>query len=196
MTDIWVWPLPNVNNTENKDMGLLVGQILSRMLLFMQEMKPSSPAIYHETFKDTWYLWGKNSENRQLLDILTCNSANVPSFQNPWLFVRFRKDGLLAKLWTKTSRSCRFSLFLPHKYQVSLTFHKKETSDHDSYVPSCQHHLILLWYSYRYCQRINFVELDPELTRSQMSVYDPIEEVHIPSPLRGVTLWQCWQESQ
>ncbi len=28
--------------------------------------------------------------------------------------------GLLAKLQTKTSRSCIFSLFLPHKYQVSL----------------------------------------------------------------------------
>ncbi len=28
-------------------------------------------------FKVTWYLWCKN---RQLLDILTCNSANIPWF--------------------------------------------------------------------------------------------------------------------
>ncbi len=54
--------------------------------------------------KVTWYLWGKNSKNRQVLDILTCNSANL----------------YIAKLQTKTSRSCIFSLFLPHKYQVSL----------------------------------------------------------------------------
>ena len=33
--------------------------------------------------QDTWYLWGKNSENMQLLDVLVCNSANKPSFQNP-----------------------------------------------------------------------------------------------------------------
>ncbi len=34
------------------------------------------------------------------LDILTCNSANKQSFQNPTkvLFVRFRKDALLAEL--------------------------------------------------------------------------------------------------
>ena len=34
-------------------------------------------------FKGTWYLWGKNSKNMQLLDILAYNSANKPSFQNP-----------------------------------------------------------------------------------------------------------------
>ncbi len=34
------------------------------------------------TFKDTCYLWGKNSKNPQLLDILACNSANNPSFWN------------------------------------------------------------------------------------------------------------------
>ncbi len=33
--------------------------------------------------KDTWYLWGKNSENLQLLDVLASNLANKPSFQNP-----------------------------------------------------------------------------------------------------------------
>ncbi len=32
--------------------------------------------------KYTWYVWGQNSKNRQLLDILACNSANDPSFQN------------------------------------------------------------------------------------------------------------------
>ncbi len=44
--------------------------------------------------KDTWNLWGKNSKNLKLLDILTCNSANKPSFQN----------GLLAELQAKKSR--------------------------------------------------------------------------------------------
>ena len=36
------------------------------------------------TFKNnsTWYLWGRNSKNIQLLYILACNSANKPSFQN------------------------------------------------------------------------------------------------------------------
>ena len=34
-------------------------------------------------FKDTWYLWGKNTENMQLLDVLVYNLANKPSFQNP-----------------------------------------------------------------------------------------------------------------
>ncbi len=43
--------------------------------------------------KDTWYLWGKNSKNRQLLDILTCNSANILAnshshFDDP-LFLKF-----------------------------------------------------------------------------------------------------------
>ncbi len=33
--------------------------------------------------RDTWYLWGKNSENMQLQDVLVCNLANNPSFQNP-----------------------------------------------------------------------------------------------------------------
>ncbi len=37
-----------------------------------------------DTFdKDTWCLWGKNRKKRQLLDILACNLANHPSFQNP-----------------------------------------------------------------------------------------------------------------
>ncbi len=50
--------------------------------------------------KDTWYLWGKNSENMQLLDVLVCNTANKPSFQNLTKshFVRFWKGGLLAEL--------------------------------------------------------------------------------------------------
>ena len=43
------------------------------------------------------------------------------AFLPKWLFVGFWKDGLLAKLQTNTSRSCIVSLFLPHKYQVSLS---------------------------------------------------------------------------
>ncbi len=27
-------------------------------------------------FKDTWYLWGKNSENMQLLGVLVCKADN------------------------------------------------------------------------------------------------------------------------
>ncbi len=39
----------------------------------------------NEKFKDTCYLWGKNSKNPQLLDILACNSANNPSFWKGFL---------------------------------------------------------------------------------------------------------------
>ncbi len=59
------------------------------------------------SFKDTWYLWVKNSENMQLLDVLVCNFAN--------------KHGILVELQVKMSRGCRLLLFLPHKYQVTLT---------------------------------------------------------------------------
>ncbi len=48
----------------------------------------------------------------QLLDILVCNLANKPSFQ---------KMVILAELQVKMSRSCRFLLFLTHKYQVTLS---------------------------------------------------------------------------
>ncbi len=60
-------------------------------------------------FKDTCYLWGKNSKNLQLLDIPACNSANNPSFWKR-LYVRFWKDGLLAKLLARMSRSRYFGL--------------------------------------------------------------------------------------
>ena len=70
----------------------------------------------------------------QLLGVLVCNSANKPSFQSPtklhffhlWsveqtgLFLDLEKSGLLAKLQARMSRSCRFFLFLPYEYQVSL----------------------------------------------------------------------------
>ncbi len=69
--------------------------------------------------KVTWYMWGKNM---QLLDVLFCNSANKPSFQNPTkgLFLDFEKMIYLAELQVRMSRYCRFLLFSPHKYQVSL----------------------------------------------------------------------------
>ncbi len=38
--------------------------------------------VYIIIIKDTWYLWAKNSENMQLLDVLVCNLANKPSFWN------------------------------------------------------------------------------------------------------------------
>ncbi len=58
----------------------------------------------------------------QLLDVLVCNLANKPSFQNPIksLFTQCTIDGILAELQVKMSGSCRFLLFLPHKYQVTL----------------------------------------------------------------------------
>ncbi len=47
--------------------------------------------------------------------ILIDNSVIIPSF------VGFEKDGLLAELQARTSRSCRFfAVFLPHTKQVSL----------------------------------------------------------------------------
>ncbi len=73
--------------------------------------------------------------NTALLDILVDNSVIIPSFQNRtstflnngltalftsmehWakrLFVGFGKDGLLAELQARTSRSCIFCFFLHH----------------------------------------------------------------------------------
>ncbi len=69
----------------------------------------------HRFLKDTWYLWAKNSKNMLLLDVLVWNSANKPYLTGFW------KDGLLAELQVRMSRSCRLLLFLPHEYQVSLT---------------------------------------------------------------------------
>ena len=37
---------------------------------------------YNTFFKDTSYVWGKKQQNLQLLNILSCYSANKPSFQN------------------------------------------------------------------------------------------------------------------
>ncbi len=89
--------------------------------------------LHCNLFKDTSYLhvWGKNM---QLLDVSVCNSANKPSFQNPTkshfaqssIYGKSAVSGfekivyLIAELQVRTSRSCRFLLFLPHKYQVSL----------------------------------------------------------------------------
>ena len=67
---------------------------------------------------------------RQLLDIL-CNSANKPSFSKSrkrpfcpkllrWKKCQILKRWFISWITTKTSRSCIFSLFLAHKYQVSL----------------------------------------------------------------------------
>ncbi len=51
-------------------------------------------------FNDTCYASGKNSQNQQLLDTLTCNSPNIPDYGllGKKFFVRFFKDGLLAEL--------------------------------------------------------------------------------------------------
>ncbi len=70
-------------------------------------------------FKDTCWLWCKNSKNLQLLDIQACISANKPSFQNLTNIVGWPtskkglKDALLTELQARMSRSCRFLLFLP-----------------------------------------------------------------------------------
>ena len=61
-----------------------------------------------------------------------------------------------------------------------------------SYVPSCQQHLIIMQYSCRHCQRIDFVELPtsnrghPGMHGLQKGTKDPDEESHDPPPpLRG-----------
>ncbi len=61
--------------------------------------------------KDTWYLWGKNSKNIQLLHVLSFFHLRT---------VGLWKNGLLAKLQVKMSTSCQILLLLPYKYQVSL----------------------------------------------------------------------------
>ncbi len=53
--------------------------------------------------------------NTALLDILVDNSVIIPPFQNRTsTFVGFEKDGVLAELQARTSRSRRFCCFLPH----------------------------------------------------------------------------------
>ena len=83
----------------------------------------------------------KKQQNLQLLDILACNShdsADKPPFQNltknlfarftsmeHWskrLFVGFLKDGLLAELQTRMSRSRRFCCFLPRYIASTAPF--------------------------------------------------------------------------
>ena len=110
----------------------------------IMEVNEISKNLY---LKDTWYLWGKSSENMQLLDVLVCNTANKQSFQHlrKSHFAQRSIDGkchrlhflhlwsvgqnglfldcLSAELSARMSRSCRFLLFLPHKYQVSLMYH-------------------------------------------------------------------------
>ncbi len=53
-----------------------------------------------------------------LLDILVDNSVIVPKRH---IFVRIGKDGLLAELQARSSRSYRFCCFFPHAYHVSLS---------------------------------------------------------------------------
>ncbi len=56
----------------------------------------------------------------QPLDSVACNSANKPSFQNPF---KIFLNCLSAELQTRMSRGCRFLLFLLsiyHNFQVSL----------------------------------------------------------------------------
>ncbi len=58
--------------------------------------------------KDTSYAWGKKQQNLQLLDDLTCNSANKPSFQNltKSLFAQRSIDGKSAvDRWANKSES-------------------------------------------------------------------------------------------
>ncbi len=64
------------------------------------------------------------------------------------IFVGFRKDGLLAELQTKTSRSCIFSLFLSHKYQVSLIWNILIMSDlrYKKLLPSESYSSVPDWY--------------------------------------------------
>ncbi len=66
----------------------------------------------------------------QLLDVLVCNFANKPSFP----FLDFLKDGILAELLVKMSRSCRFLLFWAHKYQVTLRCMMKYLPWQDAYI--------------------------------------------------------------
>ncbi len=88
----------------------------------LNELKlPISPALPRLTYiSPSLRIHAMHEANTALLDILVDNSVIIPSFQNRmerWakrLFVGFEKDGLLAELQARTSRSCRFCCFLPH----------------------------------------------------------------------------------
>ena len=86
--------------------------------------------------------------------------------------------------------------FLWWKFQWSISLNLNIWSCNNlrcnSYVPSCQQHLIFMWYSCRHCQRIDFVELiqalrySPRLLGPLTSLEYPIDEVLV--PLRGARL--------
>ncbi len=72
------------------------------------------PLTFYGKFKDTCYVWGKEQQN--LLDILACNSANKPSFQNPT-----RRDYCSKKCLSDYQPKYPEVLYLPHAEHVSLS---------------------------------------------------------------------------
>ncbi len=111
-------PFSHDSNVSVKKLDLWVCCLLTKLLLLFL-LALYIPVINNITIKVTWYIWGKNSKNRQLWTFWPVIQLIYHLFKiQKRLFVGFWKDGLLAKL--QTSRSCIFSLFLPRKYQVSL----------------------------------------------------------------------------
>ncbi len=93
---------------------------------------------------------------------------------------------------------CSSSLTRFLRYIVSKM---KSVETFNSYVPSCQQHLIIMRYSCRHCQRINFVELStshhghPGLNGPQKGINDPDKVSH--APKGGLANWSpqttVWQ---
>ena len=88
------------------------------------------------------------------------------------------KDGLLAEIWARMSRSCRFLLFLHHNYQVSLTFFRTvhwasfSIPELDIYQHLVSFHKVLLFHFCPSCHRIwhlNISQSLPEDRRIQAS---------------------------
>ena len=72
--------------------------------IILHAEKDNNLRLLHD-IKDTFYVWGKKQQNLQLLDILACNLANKPSFQN----LTKSLFGVITELSTKISRSAVFA---------------------------------------------------------------------------------------
>ncbi len=79
---VWWWKW---SGTPSKGNVKKLGPLLLICLFVRTFPTSNSPkmALTFSWFKDTCYAWCKKQQNLQLLDILACNSANKPSFQNP-----------------------------------------------------------------------------------------------------------------
>ncbi len=66
-------------------------------------------------------MW-ENDLHLRIPDSYDAKIAKIRYFETFWPIIQLIKDGSLAEIWARMSRSCRFLLFLHDNYQVSLTY--------------------------------------------------------------------------